>query len=439
SAGGQPGAGPDHSDWQNRRQNRSPSCRNGRRYPEIDRLSQSQRGASFPTCPSPVRVVRRAGRLETCPTAKLLWHIPAKAAKITPFEVRRVRRSTFCRRVRRSAFGRAFIFESHNHRSAAMRIVAILGIMTAFALSVGDRLRAQTDETPAKVELAQAPRGKSPLDRKAPLPKAEKKKTPNTRNTMELLTSGEGVAIKARQWMEILSKMDLTLTVRAGRPTEKIEITEKKSGGTLRTVMIRGMLDSKGQLIFPDKVFTESDSGKLAAWLDELRTYGAQGSPEGRPAWGLTKEQFGIVHSALKKPLAFDTNDMELSKVVEKIELPGEIPLRFSAAAAKFLKDRGASATVDQSLKGVSQGTALAVMLNDQGLAFRPRRLPDGTVELTVAAVDEAGGVWPVGWPQVRSPHETAPRCLTSNSSTWTKNLSMACSRQRPVSSAFPF
>jgi len=290
-----------------------------------------------------------------------------------------------------------------------MRIVAILGITTAISLCGIDRLRAQTDGTTAVVELAQATRPKSALDRKAPLPKAEKRKIPDTMINMELLTIGDGVAIKARQWMEVLSKMDVTLTVRAGRPTEKMEITEKKSGGTLRTVMIRGMLDSKGQLIFPDKVFTESDTAKLTAWLDELRTYGAQGNPEGRPAWGLTKEQFGMLHSALKKPLAFDPIEMELGKVVEKLDLPGELPLRYSAAAAKALKDRGASATVDQSLKGVSQGTALAVMLNDQKLAFRPRRLPEGTVELTVTAADEARGVWPVGWPRVLAPHETAP------------------------------
>src|SRR5262249_1411987 len=36
-------------------------------------------------------------------------------------------------------------------------------------------------------------------------------------------------------------------------------------------------------------------------------------------------------------------------------------------------------------------------------------RLPDGTVELSVTAADEAGGVWPVGWPPVKSPSETTP------------------------------
>jgi hypothetical protein len=290
-----------------------------------------------------------------------------------------------------------------------MRIATIVGIMTATALTGIDRLCAQTERISPPVELAQAGRGKSALDRKPPVPKSEKKKIPGTMINMELLTIGDGVAIKAREWMEVLGKMDVTLTIRAGRPTEKLEITERKAGGTLRTVMIRGMLDSKGQLIFADQTFTESETGKLAAWLDELRTYGAQGNPEGRPAWGLTKEQFGVIHSALKKPLAFEPNEMELSKVVEKLELPADIPLRFSLAAAKVLKEGAAPATVGQSLKGVSQGTALAVMLNDQGLVFRPRRLPDATIELTVTTAEGGGKVWPVGWPRMQSRPETAP------------------------------
>jgi hypothetical protein len=162
-------------------------------------------------------------------------------------------------------------------------------------------------------------------------------------------------------------------------------------------------------LVFPDQTFTASDTGKLAAWLEELRTYGAQGNPDGRPAWGLTKEQFGVIHAALKKPLAFDTKDVELNKVLERFTLPDEIPLRFSKTAAKALKDRDGPVLVGQSLKGISQGTALAVLLGEHGLAFRPRRLPEGAVELTVTAADEATGVWPVGWPRQQSPPETAP------------------------------
>jgi hypothetical protein len=116
-----------------------------------------------------------------------------------------------------------------------------------------------------------------------------------------------------------------------------------------------------------------------------------------------------MVHAALKKPLSFDPKEVEVGKALEKFELPTELPLRISNAAARILKDRAGSAQVGQSLEGISQGTALAVLLSDQGLAFRPRRLPDGTVELTVTTADEGGDVWPVGWPRRQSPPETAP------------------------------
>src|SRR5262249_7227432 len=230
----------------------------------------------------------------------------------------------------------------------------------------------------APMVLAQSGRGKPRLDRKPLDPKAEKKKISSTLITVELLTVGDGVSVKAREWMEVLSKMDVTLTIRPGRANEKLEVTEKKSGGTLRNVTVRGMLDNRGQLTFPEKTFAESDTGKLAAWLDELRTYGAQGNPDGRPAWGLTKEQFGLVHGALKKALAFDPKEFEVARALEKFEFPKELPLRFSSAAARVLKDRAGTAEVGQSLEGISQGTALAVLLSDQRLAFRPRRLPDG-------------------------------------------------------------
>jgi hypothetical protein len=294
-----------------------------------------------------------------------------------------------------------------------MRTLTTVSVVIVMGLVTVDRLCGQSPAGPAQIELAQVSQDKARRSRKAVDPqsgKGEKKKSSNsTMITVELLTIGDGTGLKAREWMEVLGKMDVTLTVRPGRPTEKIEITERKSGGGLRTVTVRGMLDSKGQLIFPDQTFTQSDVGKLAAWLDELRTYGAQGNPDGRPAWGLTKEQFGVIHSALKRPLDTEPRDVELSKVIERLTLPADVPLRFSTAAARILKDRESRAAVEQSLKGISQGTALAVILNDQGLAFRPRRLPDGTVELAVTTADEGGGAWPVGWPRRQSPPETAP------------------------------
>jgi len=290
-----------------------------------------------------------------------------------------------------------------------MRTLTTIGVIAAMTAAYIDQARAQLPREGQRFELAQASRDKTRPGRKPADPMAEKKKLSSTMINMELLTIGDGTALKAREWMEIIGKMDVTVTVRPGRSTEKVEVTEKKGAGKLRTVNVRGILDNGGQLIFTDKTFAQGEVGKLAAWIEELRTYGAQGNPEGRPAWGLTKEQFGVIHTALKKPLDFETRDLELDKVLEKLTLPADVPLRFSTAANRALKNHGSGAVVAQSLKGITQGTALAVILNDQGLAFHPRRLPDGTVELTVIAADESGGAWPVGWPRQQTPPETAP------------------------------
>ena len=238
------------------------------------------------------------------------------------------------------------------------------------------------------------------------------KKPPVTSITVELLTGNDGLGMKARDWIDIFGKLDVVVTVRSGRPDDKIGVTESKGGGALRTVRVVGALDSKGRLVLPDQTFTEDDAGKLSAWIKDLRVYGAQGNPGGQPVWGLTKEQFGVIHSALKKPLAAETKDVTVAKIVTQFDVPREYPIAFTSAAAARLKERGIHAHVSQSLTGVSQGTALAVLLAEQGLGFHPRRLPDGKIELTVATLAEAGKVWPVGWPRDREVPETAPALL---------------------------
>ena len=238
---------------------------------------------------------------------------------------------------------------------------------------------------------------------------AGKKKPPVTTVTVELLTGTAGVGLKARQWAEILGKLDVVVTVRNGRSDDKLGVTERKAGGTLRSVLVVGELDSTGRLNFPDQVFTADDAEKLAAWINELRLYGAQGDPHGRPVWGLTKEQFDPILAGLKKPLAADTKDVEITKAVGLFELPKDHPVRFSSEAVGRLKERGGQVRVSQSLQGISQGTALAVLLAEQGLGFRPRRLPDGSIELTVYPVEEKSKVWLVGWPRESNVPDTCP------------------------------
>jgi hypothetical protein len=306
-----------------------------------------------------------------------------------------------------------------------MRKISTAGLILALTLSLNSRLVAQTAPGGGRLpQTSKSPksgtgsarsgaskRGADGSDSEGEKGRsgAGRKKGSNTVITMELITVGDGVGIRAQEWKEILGKLDVTLTIRAGRATEKPEVTEKQAGGTLRTVTVKGFLNNKGQLVFPDQVFTQNDTGKLSAWLNELRVYGAQGNPDGRPAWGLTKEQFGAIYDALAKPLAFEPQDSEVAKVLGKIDLPKEYPLKLTSEAHKRIDGRENPPHVGQSLKGVSQGTALAALLAEQQLAFRPRRLPEGTVELTVIPAGKGTDAWPVGWPRRQSPPETAP------------------------------
>ncbi|HLJ11904.1 MAG TPA: hypothetical protein VKU82_11980 [Planctomycetaceae bacterium] len=256
---------------------------------------------------------------------------------------------------------------------------------------------------------AAAQREKRKPDRQPQEITAGKKKSPSTTITMEILTGSDGAGLKAREWSEILSKLDVTFTIRRGRPDEKLEVTEKTVGGKLRSIEVTGALDSKGRLVFRDQSFAPGDSGKLAEWLNELRTYGAQGDPDGKPVWGLTKQQFAVIHTAMQKPLASDPNGLDLAEALSRFDLPKDDPLRFSAEAATLLNEQKEPPKVGQSVKGVTQGTALAVVLSEQGLGFRPRRLPEGTIELTVYSLKETSDVWPVGWPRKQTIPETAP------------------------------
>jgi hypothetical protein len=229
---------------------------------------------------------------------------------------------------------------------------------------------------------------------------------------LEIITGDEGVGIRAQRWTQILEKFDLTLTIRHETPKDKLGVTEKTTGDSLRQVLIVGQLDRSGRLQFGDRTFTENDADKLSAWLDELREFGAQGTPDGRPAWGLTRPQLEGVHAALSKPLATNAQHGELMDVLKLLALPSDLPIRLTEEAAALLKGQDET-KVGQALNGVSQGTALAVMLSEHGLGFFPRRLPNGSIQLTIDTLEKLREPWPVGWPLEQGVPMVAPRLFT--------------------------
>lgn len=247
---------------------------------------------------------------------------------------------------------------------------------------------------------------------------------PKTEIIVELLTGTEGVGYSAQRWLQLFERLQIEFKVRRAEVREDLETIEEAgvgARGATRRVRVRGRLEKSGQLTFSDRTFTEDQAGKLAKWLRELQEFGAQGSPQGQPVWGLGKAQFQALFKSLSEPVTETTAEKSLTEAIDALALPVEFPLSFSAGAKQFqparrgeipagLDDPSARRLVQQSVTGMSKGTALAVVLSEFGLGFRPRRMADGSIDLQICTQAEIQDLWPVGWPQQASNPKTAPK-----------------------------
>jgi hypothetical protein len=234
-------------------------------------------------------------------------------------------------------------------------------------------------------------------------------KVPTTLIQLELLTGPEANSLKAADWQKACDQLKIPCTIRRGLQDDQPGITEKKRGDSFRQLQIVGRLDKTGRLVFADRAFAPGESRRLSEWIEELKTYGAQGAPEGQRLWGLSEKQFTSVMESLSKPLAIETQDVPLREVLAGFQFAERHPLRWTSQAEQKLKQIDASTTSAQSLRGFTQGTALAMILADVGLGFRPRRQPDGSIDLAVVDLEDAAKVWPIGWYRNLAPAEVAP------------------------------
>ncbi len=239
--------------------------------------------------------------------------------------------------------------------------------------------------------------------------------SPRPRTTfieIKLLASSDGGALHSQQWLKAIEPLDVSLQIQKAGFDDKPEVREREVG-TIRYVTAVGTLDRSGKIEFPGRSFTMSDGPKLKEWINDLRTYGAQGSPEGLPLWGLSKEQFGRLYDSLGITVDVELAGLPLREAVSKLPLAEKSPVRWSQAATEALTKQGARTTVRQEVKGFSAATALAIALNDCGLGFRPNRTPAGGLELLVEPLGQRDDYWPVGWPLQQQRLKAAPKFFT--------------------------
>lgn len=228
-------------------------------------------------------------------------------------------------------------------------------------------------------------------------PSADVRSGLKTSVEFEILSSSPSAGLDAHHWTQALQKFGVRVRVRTPKLADELGVTEKVRG-TLRWVTATGQLDTGGKLTFPNRSFTLRQSQEIKEWIDELKLYGAQGAPEGKPLWGLTYDQFDAVFQSLSLPVSEQVQGLTMHDALRKMPLPADMPVRFHSAATKHLAALRPVGAVRPAVQGMSAGSALAAVLANDGLGYRPLRTPAGTLELVVEPLTNLKQPWPIGW-----------------------------------------
>ncbi|MEZ6058256.1 MAG: hypothetical protein R3C01_16275 [Planctomycetaceae bacterium] len=215
-----------------------------------------------------------------------------------------------------------------------------------------------------------------------------------------VLTPQFGGRVEAQEWSRVFANLGYSPQFRSSILGDELSVTETVRG-RVRTVKVLGEMDEKGTITFGTRKFSKSDGKQLSEWIDELKAYGAQGAPEGQPLWGMNKDQFSQLYAALslKEKDAETSVGLPLAQAIGKLPIPEGFPVRVATSAEKALGTEVEGPAVRNDTRGLSTGTALAILLRDAGLGFRPLRTPTGNIELKIQRLSEISDPWPIGWP----------------------------------------
>lgn len=210
---------------------------------------------------------------------------------------------------------------------------------------------------------------------------------------------------KSQYWSRELAERGYSIQIRSIQFQEEPEVSEKMIG-RIRMVKLVGGLNRRGELIFPKRSFSQNQVDQLVEWLRELESFGAQGSPEEKPIWGLSQTQFEAIFEALAKPLEADLSGKTLDECLTAIPAPEKYPYRWTLEGTEARKndDKQLKFPEWQRTQGMSQGAALAIVLRHFGYGFWPSRTPQGAIELAIEPIQKGRNLWPLGWELQQSP-----------------------------------
>ena len=224
-----------------------------------------------------------------------------------------------------------------------------------------------------------------------------------------LIQSQPSYRVKSQEWGRVFQELGYSVKFREPRAGEVPRVEDLDRDDYLATRVVAAMA-ADGTIRIGNQKFDIESTKQLTLALEEIQRHGAKGPPDSSPTWGLTDEQFKEVTRLLGVPVE---NPVELQSsilAVESVGLPTNMRIKFTDAARQpALSQRPESAPETIELQGFTKGSAIAIVLAQYGLGFRPRYVAPGHYDMEIDRGNESNNLWPIGWKPEQSFSEILP------------------------------
>lgn len=222
-----------------------------------------------------------------------------------------------------------------------------------------------------------------------------------------LVTEGSFPATETQRWLRLFTDLKVGgLRIRARTADDEVAVVTE---GTADSPVYRvtGVLTERNELLLPGAKFSPRDGARISAWLEKLKEEGPGGEKQADTPFGLSGEELKRANADLSRPLGVSTKGVARPEALIAFLERRTLQL---TAARNDLRALDPDDKIEEELKDVSAGTALACLLRPAGLGLVPQRGKSGSLEYVVAKPAAGEPVWPVGFPAEDQRKEKLPK-----------------------------
>lgn len=216
---------------------------------------------------------------------------------------------------------------------------------------------------------------------------------------LEIFCDGQLQPMEAQQWGRELSDAGFqSVQVRAGASADALDIQPLGAG----LYSASGMLTRNNQLLVTGgRRFSLSESRQVKPYLEEkiLEMEQAEAQEKEEKAAEGTQD---VLLRELSVPVGFRTKGMPRKLVLKQMLQSFRLPIRVPSGLKKAFDEED---LVEEELKGVARGTALAYVLRYIGYCVQPENAEDGRLSLRIVSAPNADAkkMIPIGYAAPRA------------------------------------